>query len=89
MANFLGYNSGSWLSYTYQAVPGDIIFYKYPGFSSINHTAVVTMTNPSTGELWMTQSDDNYMNTSLSDQQARIKASTGGYATIYIRHITM
>jgi hypothetical protein len=89
LANFLGYNSGSWLSFTYQAVPGDIIFYQYPGYSSINHTAVVTMTNSSTGQLWMTQSDDNYKNTSLTDQQARIMNGYGGYATIYIRHVTM
>jgi hypothetical protein len=87
LSNFLGMNSGSWVPYTNNATPGDIIFYLYPGFSEINHTAVITQVNSTTGQLWMTQSDDNYMNTSLSDQQARIKASYGGYATIYIRHV--
>lgn len=89
LMNFLGYNSGSWLSYTYQAVPGDVIFYQYPGFANVNHSAVVTGTWVETGELWMTQQDTNYYDTSLTDQQARIKADTGGYATIWLRHVTM
>lgn len=86
-ANFLGYNGGNWVSYTYQAVPGDILYYKYPGFSSINHTSVITIVQPSTGELWVSQSDTNYDNTTLSAQQSRIRAQFGGNAVIYIRHI--
>lgn len=81
-------NSGTWLQYYSQAVPGDIIFYKYPGFSSINHTAVITSVDGK-GGLWMTQSDDNYINTTISDQQARITAGYGGPATIYIRHVNL
>ena len=73
----------------HHAVPGDVIFYQYPGFSNINHSAVVTGTQPATGELWMTQQDKDYYDTSLTDQQARIKADTSGYASICVRHVTM
>jgi hypothetical protein len=88
-ANFLGYNSGSWVTNTTQAVPGDIIYYKYPGFSNINHTEIITTVNSTTGQIWMTQSNANYKNTSLADQQARITRDFGGNAIIYIRHVTM
>ena len=62
---------------------------KYPTFSEINHTSVITKVHRSTGQLWLNQSDTNYDLTPLSDQQARIKAQFNGYATLYIQHVTM
>ncbi|QMU71741.1 DNRLRE domain-containing protein [Streptacidiphilus sp. P02-A3a] len=88
LANFLSSLSGNWVAYTGQAQPGDVIFYRYPGWSSINHTAVVVDVNHSTGELWVAQSDDNYKHRSIYDQIASIEKQYHGKApTIYIRHL--
>ena len=81
---FLGYNGGNWVSYTLPSRSWRHLVLKYPGFSSINHTSVITIVQPSTGELWVSQSDTNYDNTTLSAQQSRIRAQFGGNAVIYI-----
>jgi hypothetical protein len=72
-------------AYDNQAVPGDILFWKYREWKNIGHTSVITKASGWT--LWYSQHSGPRRNQKLQDQLAVLNAQGHGPVTIYIAHL--
>ncbi|MGR6318180.1 DNRLRE domain-containing protein [Micromonospora soli] len=85
LSRHLGYRNVTWVRYYNQAVPGDILFWKYREWKNIGHTSVITYVNGN--DLRYSQHSDGHRNRKLSDALAALNAQGHGPVTLYIAHL--